>query len=202
MRERTFLGYGRGSMTKRGKLTVVYGPMFAGKTTWLVKHTEELRNAGRQVAVFSPKLDDRYGKDAHIHAHSGLTTKATLVDEQHVGAKGNELAKLEAGATAIFDEAMFFATDLVGAIQHLLERGVDVVAAGLNLDYRKQPFGVMPALIAMADEEIPLTARCYKCGSPAAYTARLAGGAGQIVVGAADKYQPACGVCHSIYEDT
>ncbi len=188
-------------MAKRGKLTVVYGPMFAGKTTWLVRHTEKLQKAGKQVSVFSPKLDDRYGKDAHLHAHSGLSTAATLVDEKHVGAMRDEFARLGAGATAIFDEAMFFATDIVDTVTSLLEQGVDVVAAGLDLDYRRQPFGVMPTLMAMADEAVPLTAQCYKCGETAAYTERLAGGEGEIVVGAADKYQPACERCHQVYAE-
>ena len=184
------------------KLTAVYGPMFAGKTTWLLQRIQELENKNQKCLVFKPRLDDRYGFEAQLQTHNGMTGRARLIDEQdpHAILRTWE-NEGETHETVIIDEVIFFAPTIRETVKELLARGVAVVVAGLDTDYRRRPFGVMPQLIKIADERVELRSKCYKCSAEAKYSVRLAGVAGKIVVGASDKYQPACGKCHTVFED-
>ncbi len=182
------------------KLTAVYGPMFAGKTTWIINKISELQSKGEKCLVFKPRLDDRYGKESELHSHSGTSCQSILVDEQ----KPTQMLylwdeKSEQHQTTIIDEVMFFSSEIVEVVKEMLAANLDVIVAGLDTNFKKEPFGLMSELIGLAHEQIGLTAKCYKCGGVAQYSARLAGGAGEIVVGAAESYQPACGKCHTIY---
>jgi len=184
------------------KLTTVYGPMFAGKTTWLLARVNELAKEGKNSLVFKPRLDDRYGKEAKLYAHSGMIGEAILVDENNP----EQMlylweAKNEQHQVIIIDEAMFFSDQIVEVVKEMLARELEVVVAGLDTNFKKEPFGIMPQLIKLANEQVGLTAKCYKCGGVAQYSARLSGGTGEIVVGAADSYQPACSLCHTICDD-
>ncbi len=181
------------------KLTAVYGPMFAGKTTWIIDKIRDLEGKGKKCLVFKPRLDDRYGKESKLHSHGGSSSQAILIDEQ----KPTQMlylwdAKSEQRQTIIIDEVMFFSTQIVEVVKEMLAAGLDVIVAGLDTNFKKEPFGVMSQLISLADEQIGLTAKCYKCGGVAQYSVRLEGGAGEIEVGAAESYQPACGNCHTI----
>lgn len=182
------------------KLTAVYGPMFAGKTTWIINKIRELEGKGEKCLVFKPRLDDRYGKESELYSHSGVRGQAILVDEQ----KPTQMLYLwginsKLHQTIIIDEVMFFSSQIVEVVKEMLTVDLDVIVAGLDTNYKKEPFGVMSQLISLAHEQIGLAAKCYKCGGVALYSARLAGGVGEIVVGAAECYQPACSNCHTIY---
>lgn len=181
------------------KLTAVYGPMFAGKTTWILKKVAELEKNGYKCLVFKPRLDDRYGSEAKLHAHSGMNASAVLVDER----SPEEMLRVwvdqhEQHSVVVIDEAMFFDSKIVTVVKEMLARELQVIVAGLDTNFRREPFGSMPHLIKLADEHEKLTAKCYKCGKAAEYSARLQGGVGLHVVGATDKYQPACATCHTI----
>ena len=181
------------------KLTAVYGPMFAGKTTWILKKVAELESSGQKCLVFKPKLDNRYGGEAMLHAHSGMQGSAVLVDEQDP----SEMLRLwasqnEQHSAVVIDEVMFFDKTVVEVVKEMLARDLSVIVAGLDTDFRREPFGVMPHLIKLADEHAKLSAVCYKCGKEADYSARLSGSSDQLVVGAGETYQPACGGCHTI----
>lgn len=182
------------------KLTAVYGPMFAGKTTWIINKIAELESQGEKCLVFKPRLDDRYGKESKLHSHSGTSCQSILVDEQ----KPNQMLYLwdvtsEHHQTVIIDEVMFFSNEIVEVVKEMLANDLDVIVAGLDTNFKKEPFGVMSELIGLAHEQIGLATKCYKCGGVALYSARMSGGLGEIVVGAAESYQPACDNCHTIY---
>jgi len=183
------------------KLTAVYGPMFAGKTTWIIQKVNELEKQGERCLVVKPRLDNRYGKEAMLHAHSGLTGQAVLVDEnnpQEILGVWTEM--FEQHKVVVIDEAMFFPNQIIEVVKEMMARELHVIVAGLDTNYRREPFGPMPSLIRLANETQVLTSKCYKCDGIAEYTVRLGGGSSDIEVGAQDTYQPACLKCHAIYE--
>lgn len=185
------------------KLTAVYGPMFAGKTTWLLERVAQLEQDGQRCLVFKPRLDNRYGGEAKLHAHSGMSGEAMVVDEHNPGEMLEAwVAQNEQHKVIVIDEAMFFDKSIVEIIKEMLARELSVIVAGLDTNFRREPFGAMPMLIKLADEQCLLKAKCYRCGSEAIYSARTSGGVGDIVVGASESYQPACENCHTILEDS
>lgn len=184
------------------KLTAVYGPMFAGKTTWIINKVDELNQVGEKCLVFKPRLDDRYGSESKLHAHSGLTGRAILVDEKNPAEMlGIWTEMYEQHTVIVIDEAMFFAPKIVEVVKEMLARDLHVIVAGLDTNFRREPFDPMPHLIRLADEKTILKSKCYKCGEDAEYSARLTGGIDNIVVGAEESYQPACSACHTICEE-
>ncbi len=185
---------------KKGRLTVVAGPMFSGKTSKLVAMVEVFSRMGHIVLTVKPKLDNRYGGKDEIHSHDHKKTPAIVVDGEAPEVIIEKI--LETGADkVIFDEVQFFEKDKVmHVIDVLRKRGVHIIAAGLLYDYQRKPFGCTPDLVGLADERLELFAICQKCGSLARHTQRNKGGRGQIVVGAADMYTAACEKCHKIYK--
>lgn len=184
----------------KGKLTVIAGPMFSGKTGKLVAMVEVFSRMGHKVLTVKPKLDNRYGGHDEIHSHDHKTSAALVVDGESPEAIIEKILETKADKV-IFDEVQFFDKDKVKAvIQILKKKGIHVIAAGLLYDYMRRPFGVTPDLMGLADERLELFAVCQKCGSLARHTARLRGGKGQVVVGAADKYIASCDKCHKIYK--
>lgn len=184
------------------KLTAVYGPMFAGKTTWILDTIAKQEQLGEKLLVIKPRLDDRYGKEAMLHSHNGKSGIAVLVDEskpQEILGIWTELG--EQHATIVIDEVMFFDPVIIEVIKELLARELGVIVAGLDTNYKKEPFGIMSRLIKLADTPIQLRSRCYRCGEAADFTQRLSGGSADIEVGASDRYQPACVDCHTIFQE-
>lgn len=181
------------------KLTAVYGPMFAGKTTWIIQKINELERQGRKCLVIKPRLDNRYGKEAKLHSHNGKTGEAVLVDENNPQTiLGIWTEMYEQHDVVVIDEVMFFDKSVVAVVKEMLARELNVIVAGLDTDFRREPFGVMPQLIKLSDEQAKLSSVCYKCGQVAEYSARLVNSTDQLVVGAGDSYQPSCGECHTI----
>ena len=185
---------------KKGKLTVIAGPMFSGKTGKLVALIEVFTKMGHKVLVVKPSIDIRYGGLPEIHSHDHKKAHAITVGTIHVRTLVDRILKTKADKV-IFDEVQFFDKDTVKiVINSLKKQGIHVIAAGLLYDYRRQPFGVTPDLLGLADERLELFAVCQKCGSLARHTERMRGGKGQIVVGAADSYIASCEKCHKIYK--
>jgi len=186
--------------SKKGRLTVIAGPMFSGKTSKLVAMVEVFTRMGHTVLTVKPKLDNRYGGKQEIHSHDNKKTPAIVVD----GEKPQDIIDriLATGADkVIFDEVQFFdKKKVLKVIEELRGLGIHVIAAGLLYDYQRKPFGGTPDLLGLADERLELFAICQKCGSLARHTERMGGGKGQIVVGAADKYIASCEKCHKIYK--
>lgn len=163
-------------MTER--LTGLKGSMFSGKTEVLITRVTRQEIAGKTVQVFKPKIDDRYGAINEIKSHSGARHDATPVENS---LQILELLDPEADLVAI-DEIQFFDEQIVAVVEELLDRDVPVIFAGLPEDFRGEPFGQMPILLAKSDDIVPLTAVCdYKmdgetCGQEATKTQRFVNG--------------------------
>jgi thymidine kinase len=183
----------------KGKLTVIAGPMFSGKTGKLVALVEVFTKMGYRVLTVKPAIDKRYSKINEIHSHDHRKSRALVADHEHLDGLMEKILETKADKV-IFDEVQFFNKDEVKEIIiNLRKKGIHVIAAGLLYDYMRRPFGVTPDLMGLADERLELFAVCEKCGSLARHTQRLRGGKSQIVVGAADRYIAACENCHRIY---
>lgn len=183
----------------RGKLTVIAGPMFSGKTGKLVAMVEVFTRMGHKVFTVKPSIDARYSQN-EIYSHDHRKTPALVVD----GLSPEHIidAIIEQGVDkVIFDEVQFFDKEKVLAIiKKLKVLGAHVITSGLMYDYMRRPFGATPELLGLADERLELMAVCQKCGSLARHSERVKGGKGQVDVGAADKYIAVCEKCHKIYQ--
>jgi len=186
----------------KGTLTVISGPMFSNKSGELLRQATVHRIAGRAVTLFKHSLDDRYeGVDA-ISTHGGVSMDAEPVSTS------SEISLLATGADVVaVDEAQFFDEGLTEVAARLVEEGVTVFVAGLDRNFKGEPFGPMPGLMAMADEVMKLRAVCMRCRSlNATMTQRLIDGrpasrnSPVILVGAAEAYEARCRDCHELGE--
>lgn len=190
----------KSTRTRKGRLTVVAGPMFSGKTSKLVAMVEVFTRMGHKVLTVKPNLDNRYGGKNEIHSHDDKKTPAIVVDGESPASIINKIVATAADKV-IFDEVQFFdKRKVMKVIEDLRSRGIHVIAAGLLYDYQRKPFGATPDVMGLADERLELFAICQKCGSLARHTERQKGGRGQIVVGAAGMYIASCEKCHKIYK--
>jgi len=185
-----------------GSLEVIRGCMFAGKTEELIRRIKRLKFARQTYLAFKPALDNRYS-ETEIASHNGETITA------HVVSSAKEiLAHLRNHAGGVdvvaIDEAQFFGRELVKVIQTLIGEGYRVIVAGLDTDFRGEPFGPMGDLLAIADEDIHLKAICTVCGRPANMTQRLIDGEPAnwddpvILVGHKDHYEARCREHHVV----
>jgi len=179
-----------------GWLEVICGPMFSGKSEEMIRRLRRAEIAGQRVVIFKPRIDDRYDAD-DVVSHAGVRMRGVPV------ASVGELLARAAGHDVVgIDEVQFFETSVVGAALALADTGVRVVAAGLDQDFRRLPFGPMPELLSHAEFVDKLQAVCHRCGGPATTTQRLVDGApalyagDTIVVGAAEQYEARCRDCH------
>lgn len=185
--------------TRKGKLTVIAGPMFSGKTGKLVALVEVFTHMGYTVLTVKPKIDDRYGGKEEIHSHDHKKSKALIFDGETSSMMVEKIMATHADKV-IVDEVQFFEKGKIkDVILTLKKKGIHVIAAGLLYDYKRQPFGATPDLVGLADEYLELMAVCQKCGGLARHSERVRGAKGVIDVGAADKYIAVCESCHRIY---
>ncbi len=174
-----------------GKVQVVCGPMFSGKTKTLIGLISGYLKDRKKVVVFKPKLDDRYAEES-IVSHDkdeaqafAVTRPAEMLDLFH-----------RADVIAI-DEVQFFDESIVGVCETIADYGKIVVVAGLDLDYLGRPFGSMPQLMSVADEIIKLNSVCTFCSGRARFSHRISKDAGVVVLGEKDKYVPLCRSCYN-----
>lgn len=172
-----------------GHLTVVCGPMFAGKSTELVRVAAAARAEGRDVRAFKPRRDTRYDAAA-IVTHTGVSIGATAVDDAV-----RVLTDGRGASLVIVDEAHFFGSTLVDPVLGLLAGGSSIVIAGLERDHRGEPFDPFPRLLCEADTVLKVTCPCARCGAPALHSQRLIESSERIVVGGAEAYEPRCRAC-------
>ena len=187
-----------------GFLEVITGPMFAGKTSELIKRIERQAYAKRKVALFKPSIDDRYSK-SEVVAHNGLRYKAYVVPTSEEGVrKIVELTRKEGFEVIGIDEVQFFPMEIVDALNELADDGVYVIAAGLNLDFKADPFPVTKELLVRADNIVYLTAVCTVCGRPATRSQRLIDGkpaprdSPVVLVGGRESYEARCREHHIV----
>ena len=166
------------------------GSMFSGKTEELLRRIKRARLARQLVQLFKPKVDDRYDA-VKVVSHEGANADA------HPVATAEELVASVAPDTAVvgIDEVQFFDASIVEAVEGLANRGVRVIAAGLDQDYEGNPFGPVPALMAIAEYVTKLHAVCARCGAEACRSQRLVATEGQLFVGGAAAYEARCRAC-------
>jgi thymidine kinase len=172
-----------------GRLEVICGPMFAGKTTELVRRLAAARSAGLRVLALKPARDTRYSV-VEIKTHAGGAFPATPVAD----AAGVIPASAGAQVLAI-DEVHFFGSALVPVVQRLISGGARVIVAGVERDHRGRPFVPFPHLLCEADEVVKLSGACAVCGGPSVHSQRMIASDADIVVGGAEMYQPRCRAC-------
>jgi thymidine kinase len=184
---------------KDGWIEVISGSMYAGKTEELLRRIRRLEYARKTVLVFKPKIDNRYS-ETEIVSHSGKKIKC------HVISKPKEILELMERDDEVIaiDEAQFFDESLIEVCDYLADGGKRVMLAGLDTDFRGEPFGIMPQLMTKAEFVTKLTAVCAKCGAPATRTQRLINGKPAnfddpiILVGEKESYEPRCRHCHEV----
>lgn len=186
---------------REGWIEVICGCMFAGKTEELIRRINVLSYARKNILVFKPKIDDRYST-TEIASHAGSKVPCIVISEakeilDHVNYDTDVVA---------IDEVQFFDEDVVDICEYLADSGLRVMVAGLDKDFRGEPFGVLPDLLTRAEFVTKLTAVCAKCGSPATRTQRIINGKPAsfndpiVLVGAKEAYEPRCRHCHEIVE--
>ncbi|HET9674662.1 MAG TPA: thymidine kinase [Gaiellaceae bacterium] len=179
-----------------GWLEVVCGPMFSGKSEELIRRLRRAEIAGQRVLIVKPRIDDRYDV-AHVVSHAGARMRAVAVDGVH-----DALRRAEGYDVVGVDEAQFFEPAIVEAVEQMVLAGKRVVAAGLDRDFRSEPFGPMPLLLCMAEFVDKLQAVCHRCGGAATRTQRLVDGepapfdGETIQIGALDSYEARCAACY------
>lgn len=176
---------------RSGWIEVICGCMFSGKTEELIRRLKRAKIASMKVEVFKPKVDTRYDEQA-IVSHDTSSLLAIPVDHS------SKLLRLAEDVAVIgLDEAQFFDEQLPAVCQELALRGVRVIAAGLDMDYRGQPFGVMPELLAIAEYVTKVHAICVHCGNLATHSYRLAEGDTIVLLGEKEQYEPRCRSCYA-----
>jgi thymidine kinase len=179
-----------------GWLEVICGPMFSGKSEEMIRRLRRAEIAGQRIVIFKPRIDDRFDAD-DVVSHAGIRMRGVPVS-----GVAELLARAPGFDVVGIDEVQFFEESIVGAALSLADAGARVVAAGLDRDFRREPFGPMPDLLAHAEFVDKLQAVCHRCGGPATTTQRLVDGrpapysGDTIVVGAAEQYEARCRDCH------
>ena len=175
-----------------GSIEVICGSMFSGKTEELIRIIRRAQFANQKIAMFKPCIDVRYSEE-DVVSHDSKHIRSFPVDSP---AKMLELAN---GADVVgVDEAQFFDGELVGVAQKLADSGIRVIIAGLDTDFLGNPFGPMPALMAVAEDVQKVHAICVKCGSPAQFSHRLSKSNSLVELGEKDIYEPLCRHCYNL----
>ena len=177
-----------------GRIEVITGGMFSGKSEELLRRLRRTLIARQTLQVFKPRIDDRHGPDKVV------TRDRREVDAQAVGSSAELESLLVPNVEVVgIDEAQFFDDGLVDLVTRLADRGVRIVIAGLDQDYRRLPFGPMPQLMALAEHVDKVHAVCVQCGATAHYSQRFAGGGEQVQVGDGEAYEARCRSCYEPY---
>ena len=179
-----------------GWLEVICGPMFSGKSEEMIRRLRRAEIAGQRVVILKPRIDDRYDA-TDVVSHAGARMRAVPI------ASADDVPERAQGFDVVgIDEVQFLGHAIVARALDLASSGARVVAAGLDQDFRRLPFGPMPDLLSHAEFVDKLQAVCHRCGGPATTTQRLVDGrpapySGEtVVVGAAEQYEARCRDCH------
>lgn len=175
---------------RRGSIEVICGSMFSGKTEELLRRLRRAKIARQTVEIFKPTIDIRYD-ETDVVSHDKNAIASTPVDNS-----ANILLLSSQVDVVGIGEAQFFDEGLVEVAQQLADQGVRVVIAGLDMDFRRQPFGPMPGLCAIADSVTKVHAVCVECGRLASYSFRRVQGDQQVMLGELNEYSPLCRTCY------
>jgi len=173
-----------------GWIEVICGSMFSGKTEELIRRVRRAQIAKMNTIIFKPKIDDRYSTE-HIVSHNQMKLNSKIIET------AEEILTLSEDAEVVaIDEAQFFGNDIVDICKTLAKQKKRVIVAGLDTDYRGEPFGPMPLLMCEADYLNKLRAICVVCGNPATYTQRTSKEKQRVVIGETDIYEARCRNCY------
>ncbi|GAE31284.1 thymidine kinase [Halalkalibacter hemicellulosilyticus] len=182
-----------------GSIEVICGSMFSGKSEELIRRVRRVSFGNVKVQVFKPIIDNRYSEE-EVVSHNGTKVCASPVERAM-----DVLAGVEATTQVVaIDEVQFFDNAIIDIVEELANRGKRVICAGLDRDFRGEPFGPIQPLLAIAEDVTKLQAICPLCGSPASRTQRLINGKPAsyddpiILVGASESYEPRCRNCHEV----
>ncbi|MFN6014003.1 MAG: thymidine kinase [Flavobacteriales bacterium] len=176
---------------QNGWVEVVCGSMFSGKTEELIRRLKRAQFANQKVLLFKPLIDDRYHEE-NVVSHQGSSLKAQPVNDS------SDILKIWTNEKVVaVDESQFFDEGIVEVCNFLAKKGVRVILAGLDMDYKGVPFGPMPHLLAIAEYVTKVHAICVSCGNLAQFSHRTANETGQVLVGAVEKYKPLCRTCYN-----
>ena len=179
-----------GEAHRPGRIEVVCGSMFSGKTEELIRRMRRAMFAKQKVEIFKPAIDTRYS-DEDVVSHDKHVIGSTPIGS------AAEIMQLSTGIEVVgIDEAQFFDEGIVEVCNQLADRGVRVIVAGLDMDFQGNPFGPMPALCAIADEVTKVHAICVRCGSLAYVSHRLVNNDRQVLLGETAEYEPLCRECY------
>ena len=176
-----------------GRIEIISGGMFSGKSEELIRRLRRADIARQRVQIFKPLIDDRFNIEEVVSRDDRRLKAAPVATSEEL------LSKVGIGCQIVgIDEVQFFDLGIVDITMQLADAGLRIIAAGLDLDYLRRPFGPMPALLAVADMVDKMHAVCVRCGATALYTQRIAGGDEQVEVGDAS-YEARCRVCYEPY---
>ena len=175
---------------RRGRIEVICGSMFSGKTEELIRRLKRAKFAKQRVEIFKPAIDTRYS-EADVVSHDSHSIASTPIDSS----ASILLFTSEIDVVGI-DEAQFFDSGLIDVCNQLANNGIRVIVAGLDMDFRGIPFGPMPGLCAIADEVSKVHAICVKCGQLASFSHRTVKNDKQVLLGETEEYEPLCRECY------
>ena len=176
---------------RRGRIEVICGSMFSGKTEELIRRLKRAKFAKQRVEIYKPAIDTRYS-EADVVSHDSHTISSTPIDSS----ASILLFTSEIDVVGI-DEAQFFDTGLPAVCEQLANTGVRVIIAGLDMDFQGVPFGPMPALCAVAEDVTKVHAICVRCGGLAHVSHRIVPNAQRVLLGEQDEYEPLCRSCYN-----
>jgi len=177
---------------RSGWIEVICGSMFSGKTEELIRRLKRARIANQRVEIFKPQIDTRYD-DEKIVSHDKNQITSTPIDHS------NALLMLTEEVDVVgIDEAQFFDENLTEVCQELALKGIRVIIAGLDMDFRGKPFGPMPDLLAVAEYITKVHAICQHCGNLATHSYRLVQGGATVVLGEKESYEARCRTCYQM----
>ncbi len=176
---------------KSGCIEVICGSMFSGKTEELIRRLKRAQFAKQKIEIFKPTVDKRYS-DLDVVSHDLHSIPCTPIKDP------KRMLKVADDVEVVgIDEAQFFGEEIIEVAQELANRGIRVIAAGLDTDYLGKPFGPMPGLMAIAEDVQKVHAICVKCGNLANHSHRLSASKKLVVLGEKDVYEPLCRKCYN-----
>lgn len=179
-----------GERRRRGRIEVICGSMFSGKTEELIRRMKRAQFAKQRVEIFKSSIDTRYSEE-NVVSHDQNTIRSTPIDSS-----GNILLLASDIDVVGIDEAQFLDDGLMDVCNQLANNGVRVIVAGLDMDYKGVPFGPIPGLCAVADEVTKVHAICVKCGALAYVSHRLIADDHRVMLGEQQEYEPLCRECY------
>ena len=188
-----------GEKYRQGRIEVVCGSMFSGKTEELIRRIKRATFARQRVVIFKPQIDTRYSEEEVVsHDRNAVMSVPLSTSAENLNYLSSHATSTDGYDFDVvgIDEAQFFGMDLVDVCNQLANKGVRVIIAGLDMDFQCTPFGPIPALCAVADEVTKVHAICVKCGALAYVSHRLVHDQNQVLIGEQAEYEPLCRECY------